>query len=295
MKDFGILLFILLQLFGVCFSTLAQVNNCGFEQLNQDNTISYWGNIINIPSYIDSAGNLQSDSVAWNQNPLFCTPDANSGLGAMEIRNGYDYTLNESIAGNAFGMADSFFTTPFIPIQSHPIAFSFFYKFFPVTSDTAYAFITMFDSWLNPIGEGHVLISDSAASYTLVSAPITYIGSGANVAKIRIEFGTNYAAHGHVAGFGTRLLVDDINFTTVTGIPSTNETDVFTISPNPVENELAIDLTGRNTTEIYSLSGQKQATFFDQSKIDVSGLAPGTYLIHIMTPEKKYVTQFIKQ
>jgi hypothetical protein len=295
MKHFAILLFTLLQLLRVCSSAQAQVNNCGFEQLNQDNSISYWGNIISIPSYIDSAGNLQSDSVVWNQNPLFCTPDAHNGLGAMEIRNGYDYTINESIAGNAFGMADSFFTTPFIPIQSHPIDFSFYYKFYPVTNDTAYAFLTLLDSWLNPVGEAQVLISDSATTYTLASAPITYIGAGANAAKIRIEFGTNYAAHGHVAGFGTRLLVDDVNFTTVTGIQSTNKTNDLDIAPNPVQNELTIDIAGRNTTGIYSLSGQKLATFFDQSKIDVSGLTTGTYLIHITTPEKKYVTQFIKQ
>src|SRR4051812_18007783 len=77
----------------------AQIPNSGFEVMNTDNHISQWGKDILMAVIIDSNGNTTSDSIVFDNALYFATPEAHSGQQAMEMRNGWNYSSGQGIAG----------------------------------------------------------------------------------------------------------------------------------------------------------------------------------------------------
>ena len=78
-----------------------------------------------------------------------------------------------------------------------------------------------------------------------------------------------------------------------------NNTDLFTISPNPATNNLQINIceAGKYTMEIYSVNGTmvKQEQITQSSTIDVSALVPGNYFIKIYNGTTTGIRAFVKQ
>ena len=78
-----------------------------------------------------------------------------------------------------------------------------------------------------------------------------------------------------------------------------NNTDLFTISPNPATNNLQINIceAGKYTMEIYSVNGTmvKQEQITQSSTIDVSALVPGNYFIKIYNATTTGIRAFVKQ
>lgn len=95
------------------------------------------------------------------------------------------------------------------------------------------------------------------------------------------------------------FMVDDFKVTTT---PTASNEEFFkknfTLFPNPTTNELNISTNnGLELNEIYifDLTGRKVKSFNNTSKIDVSDLANGTYLIDIKTVEGTATSKFIKK
>lgn len=78
-----------------CGTASAQIENGGFEQLNDEEKPAYWqGNtpIWNITLIVET-GETISDDVDLNGGPYFVnTDDVHSGTNAVELRTGYNFT-----------------------------------------------------------------------------------------------------------------------------------------------------------------------------------------------------------
>lgn len=95
------------------------------------------------------------------------------------------------------------------------------------------------------------------------------------------------------------LAIDDFKVTT-TPTASNEEffKENFTIYPNPTSDELNITATNGlelNDISIFDLTGRKVKTFKNDTKINVSDLSTGTYLIEVKTNEGKGTSKFIKK
>ena len=88
---------------------------------------------------------------------------------------------------------------------------------------------------------------------------------------------------------------------TVLGISNSQENDLFTIFPNPIENELIIDIQNLNdevSMELYSILGQrifiKPYSNTSEIQIDLSFLEKGIYFLKATTKNKSQTIKFIK-
>ncbi len=254
-----ILLTFLLTASGVNSQT---VNNNGFEQLNYDGTLSYWGNVYIQSAWFDSLGVAHYDSIVYNGTYYYApTFDAHNGNTAMELSNSWNFSTNEGRSGAAgvdddtvfaaYGLANLIptFATPFNPWN--PFNFGFYYKYFPENGDTAYAEITLWDSLGNQLASGLILITDSTSTYTQISAPINYM-MVAQADFYSLSIGTFYTVEpgSHEPSFGTRLIVDDVGFNFVTqsvnDFGSVNRLQVY---PNPASDFIILK---SEAGEIYS-------------------------------------------
>jgi len=93
--------------------------------------------------------------------------------------------------------------------------------------------------------------------------------------------------------------IDDFKVTT-TPTASNEEffKENFTIYPNPTADELNITATNGlefNEIAVFDLTGRKVKSFTNNTKINVSDLSTGTYLIEIKTNEGNATSKFIKK
>ena len=66
--------------------------------------------------------------------------------------------------------------------------------------------------------------------------------------------------------------------------------------PNPVSDELAIDAGNMTVSRVVvaDLNGTPVGTYAPQNRINVSGLAPGMYLLQVVTDQGIAVQKFVK-
>lgn len=72
----------------------------------------------------------------------------------------------------------------------------------------------------------------------------------------------------------------------------------FALFPNPTSDELNINITNGlefNEVSIFDLTGRKIKSFNNETKLNVSDLSSGTYLINIKTNEGTAASKFIKK
>jgi hypothetical protein len=282
MKHLSTLFVLVLLLAGT--QVRAQLPNSSFENLNADSSISHWGMSIVTLVFIDSNGVAHTDSSVWDIGPVFTTTDAHSGTRAMEMRNGFDYTSNSAMAGGSQAFGDTTFSYNQVFITGQPIDLNFYYKFYPLNDDTAFASVGIFDSTGTQIGDALVLLNGTTSSYTLSTTPINYTASGVpSVATI--FFCTNNGINGHQPTVGTRLLVDDVAFTNTTGIKEANAEYDMTVYPNPTTSIIKIKSPYAGVTEIavYNAIGEKVKTAIGQNQLDINELPAGVYQLLIRT------------
>ena len=250
----------IIPLFFIAFSLKAillqaqPITNNGFEQLNSDGTIRYWGNIYISSVWIDSLGVSHSDSIVHDGSYYAPTNDAYSGSHALELRNAWNFSSQTGIAGAVGLDDDSIFSawsafnmiptnaTPFNPFE--PFSFGFYYKFFPVNGDSAYAEISLWDSIGNQLAEGILLITDPTPVYTLKYINLIYYNPGsADFYSIVIRnFYTENLGY-RQPSLGTRLIVDDLgfNFASV-GTNNINFKKQLSVFPNPANDRISIQV-----------------------------------------------------
>jgi hypothetical protein len=87
----------------------------------------------------------------------------------------------------------------------------------------------------------------------------------------------------------------------MTGIKEIKKNEELIVYPNPSKNELTIEYSAQfsaGVVSIYNMSGQliiKQQLTVSKSKLDISGLTKGIYLLKLSTREKTTSTKFIKE
>lgn len=292
------------------FASAQSVHNGSFEDLNADGTLRNWGNVYLVSVWIDSSGVSHFDSIVYDNRYYGPSTDAFNGSHCLELRNAWNFTTNTGIAGAAAVDDDTVFTaygitnpisiqaTQFNPYRS--FNFSFFYKYFPLNGDSAFASISMWDSSGNVIGEGSLIITNGAPAYTRAVVPINY-STQDTVAFYSLYFSTFYSAEpgSHQPSFGTYLLVDDVVFNLVSSAVDDQEYgSAIRIFPNPAYSVLHFNrLKDQKGFSIFDLSGKlvlKGNLNPEQTAIDIKNLQPGFYSIDLADGKQVFHHSFIR-
>lgn len=287
-----------LSVFGIfALSAHAQIPNNGFEILNANNNVSQWSKSFLTVIWIDSTGESHGDSIVFDSpnNALYLpTTDAHSGQYALEMRNAFNFTSGIGITGGAILTDEENYAAGFeVPIPVSPImpeTFHFYYKYFPLASDSAQAVAKLFDVDGFQIGEAAITLGGTVNSYTLASVPVVY-SEVRPVEKIAISFSTS--ANGEEPTFGTRFLVDDVSLDGTLGLNEQEQS--FSIFPNPATSEFSIDgLQANEQLSVFSLSGEKlDFTINAAGNINCSSWPNGVYLLHTANNDGTFVKRII--
>ncbi len=106
------------------------------------------------------------------------------------------------------------------------------------------------------------------------------------------------------SNFGNNLFIDDIFIGDVTsGISDPDPDNSFAVYPNPVSDIMILKLPSgvqNSDGEIFSVDGKRVLTFevpaqSDETRLDISDLAPGFYTVRISNSNSIYVQPVVKQ
>lgn len=226
----------------------AQITNGGFEDLNSNAVPQYWTGDIHLQVItIDSNGVAHTDSVVYDGGADYAlSADARSGLYAMELRNGFDYTLDQPLVGHLYASMDTNsyqgFPLSTVPVSQRPLSIGFWAKYAPLGSDSAYAGVTVLDEGANTIGGGTLAIGGAVPQYTAFQVPITYFGPE-QPAFVQLTFGT--ATPTGTATLGTRFLIDDVTMATApNAIAEASFSQALSVFPLPADERCTVRLFG---------------------------------------------------
>lgn len=305
-----------ITLFFIAFSLKAillqaqPITNSGFEQLNSDSSLSYWGNVYIFSVWFDSLGVSHTDSIAYD-GPFYApTYDSHSGSHALELRNAWNFTTNSGIVGavgldndtvfSAWGASNMIPTnaTPGNPFE--PLSFSFFHKYFPVNGDSAYVEVTLWDSIGNPVAEGIQVITDVNSTYTYSSVNLNYFtpGSADYFSIVIRNFYTEIPGY-RQPSLGTRLIVDDLEFNfAAVGTNSIHREKQVTVFPNPANDIINVKLkSGNNISyKIYNITGEvliQNKLVENNTSISLTNFDEGVYFIEINNGFESTIENFI--
>lgn len=272
---------LILVIFNIAIvSSIAQINNPGFEDLNEDGTLQNWGKTYIFSIGIDTSGG-NVDTIQFDKYLLQSSDESRTGLHALELRNAYDHYNEQSIVGAAYACKDNFFggfieTCP-VPGGSKIELVKFHYKYIPVGNDFGSCGITIFDSLGYEIGSGYVELN-AADNYTEVIMPVEYFTTDSS-ATYSLYFSN--AGIGSEVSFGTRLLVDDVSFEVTSKTKSIeNSLNLPPLYPNPTSGPLTL-----NSKEIYSAeimnSAGKTIKMTTSQNLNLTDLSAGIYIIKL--------------
>jgi hypothetical protein len=273
------------------------IPNNQFELLNYDGSLSYWGNVYIISVSLDSLGNSTSDSIVFDSQYYYGpTTDAHSGNTALLLSNSWNFTNNTGVAGAAGVDDDTVFTSwglsNIISLNNtsgyNPNSLSIFYKFLPVNGDSGSAFVALWDSLGNLIGEGTYIFMGTTNNYTNLVIPITYNSfDAASFYSLSFSafYSTDYGAH--QPAFGSKLYIDDVTFETFTGINEQSSAHVK-LFPNPANDILNLQFENELPCiyKIYDAFGKCVANdnlAANMNAISISQLSNGVYFIELKT------------
>lgn len=219
--------------------------------------------------------------------PIKKTTDAHTGALAIELENVPDTSEQKQGASLVSGTMNIFtqeFNTKF-KLNSKPTGLDFFYKYYPFSTDSFSVYITTYKNG-EYAGGGFFQGGGKVEDYTKVSIPIEYVDMNQAPDSASIVV---YASTFEQISEGTRLILDDFTLIdealSVNSISTNNDVKIY---PNPVQNELSIDLKNYSqaNAKIISLNGN---TVFEttlntyQNKLDISGLDSGIYVVQVIT------------
>ncbi|MEY4877381.1 MAG: hypothetical protein RL708_2531 [Bacteroidota bacterium] len=278
----------------------AQIPNASFENVLSNGLLSNWKPPLLLLTFtIDSNGVAHSDSLS-SYSFYQITNDAHSGNKALELNNIYNYTQHVNYPANISVGNDSDSYSSFsnsIQLTEQPGEFNFYYKYFPINNDTAYAHADIFDSIGNLIGDANVILSGTVNTYSKATANINYmINAIAKSAMLRISTALPNSTNSH---FGTRLLIDDISFKKATvGIQNLSTDAGINIFPNPAQNRIEIKSENEiRSVQIKNIAGD---VFINSSVnesnsvlINTNKIPNGIYIVEIQLKNKELLTRKI--
>lgn len=190
-----------------------------------------------------------------------------------------DATFNLTFSGGA-------------PITQRVSMASAYLKYAPATADSGSFAVEIINRTLGVdsiIGSGGVQFGVKA-NFTKVDVPITYISTNLPANLIRFYF-TN--SNDTVQNSST-LYVDDVTYTTTTGITEALMNDVeITAYPNPANNVLTINASSDDALmfELYAIDGKilKTSSFNKITQINIADLASGLYLYTVKNKDQAII------
>jgi len=197
-----------------------------------------------------------------------------------------------------------------LPISAVPDKVTFYYKYFPVGSDSALA-----GGWLyyyDPVQDSTLMLEEvmiklaATDEWTYFEIPFTLVGTPIPDTLTIAFSSSNIDEEGAIAYPGSVLFVDKVEVITQTSVYENRPdlTQSLEINPNPADQyiEISLENVGQSTSrvEIFNEQGRKvlettaELFEFTSFKIDVSNLSKGFYLVKVENGGKVFSTKFIK-
>lgn len=256
----------------------AQIPNAGFETWTSGNPDSWLSN--NVPG---------------TYTPVTQSADAHSGTSAArgEIVDFFGSAVPPLlyVANGGGGF----------PVTQDYTSLIGWYKGNVLNNDIIQITIAAYDASNNPVGGGSDYFGNSAG-YTAFTVPI--FTNGTPTASYQIFFSiadTSGAGDGTV---GSYFIVDDLELTTSTDIQDRASADQLKVFPNPASSYLFYvpsgNMRGQIHAQLLDLQGKSvfaenfEAAVNQQArKIDLNGIAPGFYLLRLVSGEANEVVKVV--
>jgi hypothetical protein len=155
------------------------------------------------------------------------------------------------------------------------------------------AYVRMFNSDLETIGEGFLAIDSSISSWTEFSIPVNYFNTD-NPVTCTLFFtitDSSLLSSGHI---GSYFLIDDLGLRVLVGIPSIVDEDIL-IHYYQDQDEISIDHFSSDkklSYSIYDFTGKalvNSRVYSGGEKIFLGNYSHGIYLLDILMNEKRIV------
>lgn len=278
-------------------ATDAQVLNGSFELTRADNTIANWAVKGQVVVPLDTTEPCPLDSL------YFLVNDPHEGKFALEVRN---IACEAGVSSVKMSVSDDMPAFgPSQPFRLSPEAFSFYYKFFPRNGEGIRMYITLLDDQLNTVATADsVLFPGTAVAYTEAILPLQYAGT-AQPERMMLQFFITDAGGG-TAGLegGARLVIDDISpVNKVTGFPEHASATATALScfPTMATGQIYLHLPhykGYSRVQILDAAGRTvreipEILLTQARSVDVAGLAPGLYVVHVVNGAGACKARFI--
>jgi hypothetical protein len=190
-----------------------------------------------------------------------------------------------------------------IYVDDNPNLVSGYYKYTPVSTDTAMAMVTT--SYYDDVAGESVLLDSflvmlpEVSTYTYFELPLPNTAQQADTLNIVIAAGNMH--EGETGYPGSVLLLDEMTVDYYDGITSGDITERKIPYPNPASNSLFLTPSGKQDVvfELYDLTGKKVMckTFKEvqqnRIKIDVSNMTPGTYMYNYHDDVSSYAGKLV--
>ena len=290
---------IALILFACCgsFVSQAQVLNGGFELTRPDSTIANWEVTSMIVIPLDSPA-CSYDSLYFRNN------DPHSGKYALELRNIACYGSTSS--ARMFASDDIPAFGPSEPFTQTPLAFSFFYKFFPLHGEGIRMSISLLDAEMNIIAAvDSTFFPGTVSSYTQAIMPLQY-SSTQQPERMRMQFliTDNGGGTGNLEA-GCRFLIDDISTTgAVTAIQEQAGTaSPFRCYPTVATGCINLELAGyrgQSSLQLWDAAGRLVRHFDHISlaspiQVNIQDLQQGMYFVRVVNAAGQYNSRFLRR
>jgi hypothetical protein len=253
----SIILSVLITIFGLARSTVAQIPNPGFEKWSYD------------------AYHITYNPDGWNghNSSMWTTvkPTTESHTGSYAVQGIVDYYETFIVPPNlSVGFS----------LDKRPITLTGYYQFLPVSGDTFYVSVTLYHT-STIIATALYSISQSVSSYSQFQLQIGYLTDDTpDSCYLSFSISNSAALFGNKAHLGSYFVLDDLDFQYVTAVPELNRIKPlsFTLQqnyPNPFNPRTTIRFYIMQSTfvtlKVFDLLGREMGSFVN------GNLEPGSY------------------
>ncbi|MFT5778944.1 MAG: hypothetical protein ACI837_001901 [Crocinitomicaceae bacterium] len=181
-----------------------------------------------------------------------------------------------------------------IPFTQKPDRFVGWYKYTPNGADSAYIDVAFTEDGIQ-VGQGSIFLTATSSGWAQFTVDLSY-NSGANPDSMNVVFMTT--TEQTVVPEGSILEIDAVSFETDNlGINNLKRTN-WMVYPNPAKDLIHVKSTINQSglAQLIDLSGRVCHTMQlnkGSTQIDISGLAPGLYQVHLSNNEGDYSTSII--
>jgi hypothetical protein len=258
----------------IAFSIEAQVPNHSFENWTNGNPDSW--QTTNIPIHPVSVFS-DSDAFSGSLSAKGIVVTGNNGLPIAPYLGIYGPIASGFYISYAYGFAEGQF------------------KLFLNQGDKFQALIRMYDSQLESIGEGSIVVDSCVSTWSPFSIPINYFTSGIPV-SCTLYFTISDSTLINSGKAGSYFILDDLNLSGTADVidPDVKRINVF---PNPAIDYINIDMEDNYSHFNYQITDIAGRIIkwgdLQNPVVNVQDINPGNYLINIYNSQERYFRKLI--